>query len=143
MLRNRIFRDICLGHQRPCGKAITLPPVNIVHHRLANELVAANPGHNLGPDEPEHATCAEDTEADNAVDVVRQGLVDALAVGGWHKGREDEVDVAEAEEGGDGEGGLDGRVPVVGFAVAVEVDEAACDKNVDDGERVRDEATGG
>jgi hypothetical protein len=77
------------------------------------------------------------------VDVVWQGFVDALVVSGGYKGRDDKVDVAEAEEGGDRDGGLEGRVPVVGFAVAVEVDEGASDKDVDDGERVGDEANGG
>ncbi len=135
MLRNRIFRSACLG-QRPRGEAVALPSVNVVDHSLLNQLVTANPGQDLGPHKPVDTTRANDAKADNAVDVVGKALVDVLALGRRHKRRNDEVDVAEAEESGDGDGCLDRGVPVEFFAVAVEVDEAGGDKGVDDGEGV-------
>lgn len=66
-------------------------------------------------------------------------FVDALAVLGRDKGGDDEVDVAEQEENGDGKGRLERGVPVPGLSVAVEVDQSTGDEDVDDGERVRDE----
>lgn len=72
--------------------------------------------------------------------VVRQVVVDVL-VGRLRRdvGGNDEVDVGEQEEDGDGERGLDRRVPVVLFAVEVEVHETAGDEDVDNGERVGDD----
>ncbi len=128
--------------QRPGVKLRPLPPVNVVDDGFADELVAADPRQQLSPDDPVDATRKDDAEADDAVDVVGQGVVDALALLGRDEGGDDEVDVAEKEEDGDGEGRLERGVPVPRGAVAVEVDEGAGDEDVDDGERVRDEAGG-
>lgn len=71
---------------------------------------------------------------------VRHALVDVLAILGRRVGGEDEEQVAEEEEGHDGERGADGGVPAPFGAVDVEVDEADGDEGVDDGEGVGDEA---
>lgn len=71
---------------------------------------------------------------------VRKVLVDVLAIFGRNERRNDEVNVAEKEEGDDRVSGLDGRVPVPAGSVAVEVDKGTGDEDVDDGKRVGDEA---
>lgn len=71
---------------------------------------------------------------------VRELLVDVLVGSlGRDKGGDDEVDVGEEEEDGDGERRLEGRVPVVDVSVEVQPDEAKGDKRVDHGEWVRDD----
>jgi hypothetical protein len=74
------------------------------------------------------------------VNPVRKVLVDVLAIFRRNERRNDEVNVAEKEEDDDRVGGLDGRVPVPGGSVAVEVDKGSGDENVDDGKRVGNEA---
>lgn len=66
-------------------------------------------------------------------------VVDVLAFLRRHERRNNEIDVAEEEENDDGKGGANGRIPVPGLAVEVEVDEAQGNKCVDDGQGVRDE----
>lgn len=119
-----------------------LPPVNLVHHDLPLQPIPAQLRQQHRPDDPVHAACDDDADADDAVQVVRQRLVDAVAVRGRDEGRDRQVDVAEEEEDGDGEGGFYGRGPVPGRGVQVEVDEGAGDEDVDDGEGVGDYAGG-
>lgn len=93
-------------------KNMPLPAINIIHYNLALKRIIANLGENDGPNKPIDATSTDDTETDNAVEVIWQRLVHTLAVRRWNEGRNDEVDVAEQEEDGDGEGGVDRGVPV-------------------------------
>lgn len=77
--------------------------------------------------------------------VIGQTLIDVLARGRRHKGRDDEVDVRQKEEDYHGDGGAERWCPrrwlaVGGEGVEVEVQEAGCYEDVDDGERVRDYA---
>lgn len=67
-------------------------------------------------------------------------LVDVLAIFRRNERRNDEINVAEKEEDDDRVSGLDGRVPVPGGSVAVEVDKGSGDEDVDDGKRVGNEA---
>lgn len=117
-------------------KHIPLPAVYVINNDLSIQLVAADTGHDLGPDDPVQAADSNDPKRHHTVSVVRHALVDILVSLWWSIGSEDEEQVTEEEEYDDGEGGLDGRVPVPGFAVDVEVDETAGDKGVDDRERV-------
>lgn len=74
--------------------------------------------------------------------VVWQLLVDTLASIGRHVGSDDQVNIRQQEEDGHWEGCTDPRVPVgiLGAPVQVDIDQAARDKDVDDRERVRDQA---
>lgn len=71
---------LSLAAQRPGGEAAALPAVNVVSVGLADQLVAAEPGQQLGPNQPVHAAGTNDTKADDAMNVVRQVLVHVLAL---------------------------------------------------------------
>lgn len=121
-------------------EAVRLPAINLIDMSLANKPITTNLGKNDSPDEPVEGTRDQDSDTDNAVDVVRHALVLVLAgIVGSDEWCDHQVHVAEKEEDGDGEGRLDRRVPVVLCAVKVEMDETTSDKGVDDRERVRDE----
>lgn len=67
------------------------------------------------------------------MEVVGNVLVDALALLWGNKGSSDEIEVGETEDDGDGEGGADGGVEVGELGlVEVDVDEAQCNKEIDD-----------
>ena len=67
-------------------------------------------------------------------------LVDALSLFWGNKGRDDEVDVGEAKDDGDGESRFDGRPEVGEFAlVEVNIDETGGDEKVNDGEGIGDD----
>jgi hypothetical protein len=121
-------------------KHIRLPTINLVNDNLTSELIAAKLGENDSPEDPVDGTSNQNSDADNAVDIVGHALVDVLAVGRGDEGSDDKVDVAEHEEDGDWQSSLDRGVPVVLGAVEVEMDETTSDKGVDNGERVRNEA---
>lgn len=115
-------------------------PAIVVDEDLLAQLVAAELGQQLGPEQPVNTAGDDDGGADDAVQVVGQVIVDVL-VGRLRRDvrRDDEVDVGQQEEDGDGQRGLDRRVPVVLVAVQVEVHEAARDEDVDDSQRVGDD----
>jgi hypothetical protein len=117
-----------------------LPPINLVKARLPHQLILPQLRQNNRPDQPVNPAAGDDGDADDAVQVVRQGFVDGDAVLGRHKGCDDQVDVADEEEDCDGERGAEGRVPVVLLAVGVEPDEAEGDEGVYYGEGVGDYA---
>lgn len=122
-------------------EAVRLPAINLINMGLANKPITTNLGKNDSPDEPVEGTRDQDSDTDNAVDVVRHALVLVLAgIIGSDKWCDHQVHVAEKEEDGDGKGRLDRRVPVVLCAVEVEMDETTSDKGVDDRKRIRDEA---
>lgn len=73
------------------------------------------------------------------MDPVWQALVYTLPILGGHKRSHDQVYVAEEEKDDHGEGCLEGRIPVSCRPVAVQVNQPARDKRVDDGQRVRNE----
>ena len=133
---NIIMHSLANGLPR---EDVPLPTINAIDDDLALQLVATKLGKHDGPNDPIRTTGDENAEADNHVDPVRQGLVYG-AVGGRDPGGNDEVDVGEKEEDDNGEGRGEWRVPVPGLAVQVEVDETAGDEDVDDGERVGDDA---
>lgn len=138
-LLRRALRSRGLGLERACVEPVPLPAVNLVNDGLADKLVLANLGQYNSPDNPVQATSKDDTKADYTVNPVWQVLVDILTWGRLDERRNDEVYVAEEEEDGDWKCSFDWRVPVSFFPVEVEIDEAASDKGVDNGERVRDE----
>jgi hypothetical protein len=122
-------------------EAVRLPTINLINMSLANKLITTNLGKNDSPDEPVESTSNQDSDTDNAVNVVRHALVLVLAgIVRSDKWCDHQIHVAEKEEDGDGEGRLDRRVPVVLGAVEVKMDEATSDKGVDDRKRIRDEA---
>jgi len=122
-------------------EAVRLPAINLINMSLANKPITTNLGKNDSPDEPVEGTRDQDSDTDNAVDVVRHALVLVLAgIVGSDKWCDHRGHGAEKEEDGDGEGRLDRRVPVVLCAVEVEMDETTSDKGVDDRKRIRDEA---
>lgn len=100
----------------------SLPTIDLIVRSLPNELIATNLRQQNSPENPINSAAGNDAPADNAVEVVGQGFVDCVAVGGGHEGRDYEVDVAEEEEYCDGERGAEGRVPAVLIAVGVEPD---------------------
>ena len=124
--------------QRLSHESIPLPPVDLVHHHLAHQLVSSQLGEDHGPDQPVHAAGEDDGDARHAVRPIGQGLVDALAVRGRHEGGQDEVDVAQQEEDHHRQGRADGRVPVPRLAVEVEVHQSAGDEDIDNRQRIRD-----
>lgn len=119
---------------------MSLPPINIINHNLPLQCIPPNLGQHHCPDNPVHTSGCDNRDANDAVQVVGERLVHAVSIRGRHEGRNGEVDIAEEEEDGDGERGLDRRVPVVLGFVEVEVDEGAGDEDVDDGEGVGDYA---
>ena len=125
--------------QWPPEESIPLPAVDLIDNNLTNELILANLGQDLGPNDPVDTAREDDSETDDTVDPVGKIVVDVLALLRGNKGSNSEVDVAEHEEEDDGETGADGRVPVPGLAVEVEMDETAGDEGVDDSEGIRDE----
>jgi len=127
---------------RPLNEMAPLPPINLIETRFPNQLVLTHLGQTNRPNQPVDSAAGDDGNADDAVQVVGQGLVDGDAVLGRDEGRDHEVDVTGEEEDHDGEGCAEGRVPVVLLAVRVEPDEAEGDEDVDDGEGVGDYAGG-
>lgn len=128
---------------RPLDEMAPLPPINLIETRLPHQLILAQLGQHNRPHQPVKTTPSDDGDSDNAVQVVRQSLVNGNAVLGRHEGRDDQVDVADKEEDCDGEGGAEGRVPVVLLLVGVEPDQAEGDEGVYYGEGVGDYAGGG
>lgn len=120
---------------------VSLPPVNLVNNDLSLESIVAKFRQEHRPDNPVYAASRDDSNAHDAVQPVRQRLVDAVAIGRRHEGRNSQVDVAEQEENGDRERGFDRRVPLPRCPVEVEMDQGTSDEDVDDGERVRDDAS--
>lgn len=118
---------------------IPLPTIDIINNRRANKLVPTNLRQNNSPDQPVHTTSDENTQTDDDVDPVRQGLVYTGALRGDH-GCDYEVDIADEEEDDDGEGGGEGRGPLVFGAVEIEPEKTACDEDVDYREGVCDDA---
>lgn len=99
-----------------------LPAINIIHHDLPLKPIMPQLRQHDRPNDPIYATSDDDSDTNDAVEVVRQRLVHAVTVGGWYERRDRQVDVAEEEEDGDREGGFDGRIPLPGCLVQVEVD---------------------
>ena len=118
---------------------MSLPTINIIYNNFTMECVAPNLGQNNGPYNPVHSTSSNNTKPNHAMQPVRQCLVDAVTVTWRHKGSNDKVHIAEEEEDHDREGSAHGRVPVVLFLVQVDPRQTCGDKDVDDGERVRDD----
>jgi hypothetical protein len=125
---------------RSLNKMTAFPTINLIKARLPNQLILPQLRQHNRPNQPVNTAAGDDRDADDAVQVVRQGLVDRDAVLGRHEGRDDQVDVADEEEDCDGERGAEGRVPVVSLAVGVEPDEAEGDEGVYYGEGVGDYA---
>jgi hypothetical protein len=117
-----------------------LPPIDLIITRLPDQLILPQFRQHNRPDQPVQTATGDDGDADDAVQVVRQSLVDGDAVLGRHEWRDDEVDVADEEEDCDGERGAERRVPVVLLLVGVEPDETEGDKSVYYGEGVGDYA---
>ena len=130
----RIFRRI----SRHLDELVPRPSI-LPDNRLPLEPVPANAWDELSPEHPVDAACHEDGDTDYAVQVVRQALVDVLAVCGRDEWRDGEVHVREEEEDGDRESGLERREPLVLRAVDVQVDQGAGNEHVDDRERVGDD----
>lgn len=128
------------GPERLPNKDSPVPAIDIVDNSLPYQLVLADLGQQLRPDEPVHPAGEDDAEPDDAVDPVGQGLVYVLALLGRHEGGDDEVDVAEHEEYDDGQGRAEGRVPVPLVPLDVEPGKAGSDEGVDNGQRVGDKA---
>jgi len=117
-------------------------------HDMSFQRIPADLGQDLGPEQPVHGANAKDAQANHAVQVVRQALVDVLVAGGGNEGRDDEVDVGEEEEDRDGDAGAHRWLPGVdGLRVRrgrgvgpapVEGEETDGYEEVDDAEGVRD-----
>ena len=136
------------SERRICGdltlwslhKHVPGPSINFVDLLLLHKLVASDPWHNLCPNKPVDTTGEDDTEANDAVNPVRQIVVDVLALVRWAEGSNHEVDVAEEEEDDDRECCIDWGVPVAALPVEVKVDHTCSNESVDNSERVRDQA---
>lgn len=115
---------------------ISLPPIDSVNNDLTVKRVFSKLGQNNCPNYPVNTTGSNDAKANNAVKVVRQRLVNAVAVAGWHKRCNDEVDIAEEEEYGDRQRGLDRRVPVGLLLVEVQPRQTGGNEGIDDGKWV-------
>jgi hypothetical protein len=113
-------------------------PAVVPNNDLRVERVATEPGYNLRPEQPIHNPGHKDTDAHDAVKVVRKAFVDVLIPGWRHERSDGEIYIAEEEEDSDRKGGADWWVPVVLFSVQVEVYESAAHKDVDYRERIRD-----
>lgn len=127
----------------PLNKMAPLPTINLIETCLPHQLILAQLRQHNRPHQPIKTAASDDGDSDDAVQVVRQSLVNGNAVLGRHEGRDDQVDVADKEEDCDGEGGAEGRVPVVLLLVGVEPDQAEGDEGVYYGEGVGDYAGGG
>ena len=125
--------------QRLFSKVASLPAVNVVHIGFLHQFIVANLGQEDGPNQPVDTSGENDAEADNAMDPVRQALVYALTLLRRNEWGHDEVNVAEEVEDGDGQSGPDGRVPVPRGLVAIQVNQGSGNKDIDDGEGVRNE----
>jgi len=121
-------------------KHVSLPSIDVVNLHLPNQLVAANPGQDNSPEEPVDASSENDANTDNAVDPVGEAFVDVLSFLRRNEWCHGEVDITEEEEEDDRESGADGRVPVPGLAMKVEMDESASNEYIDNGERIGNEA---
>jgi len=130
------------GSSQPLPHKLSATPAMRIDRRLPDELVAPDPRQHHGPHEPVDGAGEQDRDADHAVQVVRDVLVDALSGVGRHERRHDEVHVAEQEEHDDGQRGAERRRPrrpVRRARVQVQVQQRARDEDVDDRQRVRDD----
>jgi hypothetical protein len=121
-------------------KMAPLPPIDLIEARLPDQLISSQLRQYNRPNQPVQTATRNYRDADDAVQVVGQSLVNGDAVLGRHEGCDDQVDVADEEKDRDGEGGAEGRVPVVLLLVGVEPDEAEGDEGVYYGEGVGDYA---
>lgn len=117
-----------------------LPAINLINNDLALKRVLSDFGQDHGPNHPVNTASSDYTKSDDTMKVVRQSFVNAVAITGWHKWRNDKVDIAEEEKNGNRQSGLDRWVPVVLLFVEIEPGQTRCYEDVDDGERVRDDA---
>lgn len=76
------------------------------------QLVSAKLGHDNCPNKPVHGAGKQETDTDDAVQVVRNRLVDALSIGGGNEGCRDQVKVRKVEDDDDREGCFDGGLEV-------------------------------
>ncbi len=111
---------------------VPLPTVNLVNDNLAVEGVFPKLGKNDCPNYPVDAASGNDAKTNNAMEIVRQCLVDAVAIAGRDEGCNDKVDIAEREEDGNRECSPDRGVPVVLLFMKVKPCKARCNKDVDD-----------
>lgn len=128
-----------LVRQRHTGEHTPLPAVELTDLSRAHKLILADARQQHGPDKPVDTASGKNADADDTVQIVGKVVVDAAALLWRHERRGDEVDVAEEEQARGGDGGAERRVPLVACRVPVDPQEAAGDKDVDHGERVRDD----
>lgn len=126
-------------HRHPCKDAPG--PAIGIHHRFLHQHVATEPWHQDRPYDVVQRPGAEQAKGHDAVQVVRQVLVHALAL--WrHVWSNHQVHVRQHEEDGDGQRCADSRLPKwkAGLAVHINPDKAGGDEHVDDGQRIGNEA---
>jgi predicted ATPase len=81
---------------------MSFPAINIVNNHLTVKRVVSDFRQHDGPNHPVNTTSGNDSESNNAMKIIRQSLVNAVVVTGRHERCNDEVDVAQEEEDGDG-----------------------------------------
>lgn len=118
--------------QRNTREDISLPAIQVADLGGPHELILADSRQQDSPDQPINTTSREDAESDDAVQIVRQVVVDALAIL-WRDERGcDEVDVAEEEQQCRRDCGAEWWIPLVACWVPVDPEETAGDEDVDD-----------
>lgn len=103
----------------------------------AFQLVPADPGQDVSPDDPVQEAESEDSPAGDGVRPVRQVHVRVAARWRLDEWNDEEEDVRGTEERGGAHSPQRGTLPV-GVWPDVQVDDAEGDDGVDDGERVGD-----
>jgi len=93
------------------------PPI-IAHITLPHQFITSNLRQNHSPYNPIYRPRKQDSNPDDTVKIIRERFIDVLTLVRRHEGSNNEVDVREEEEDGDGEGGSEGWFP--GLRVAVD-----------------------
>lgn len=101
----------------PARENIMTPPI-IAHITLPHQFITSNLRQNHSPYNPIYRPRKQDSNPDDTVKIIRERFIDVLTLVRRHEGSNNEVDVREEEEDGDGEGGSEGWFP--GLRVAVD-----------------------
>jgi len=95
------------------------PAVYVVHNHLSFEPIVTQLGKDNSPKNPVHATSEDDSNAYQAMQIVRQRFVHTVAIRRRHERRNSKVDVAKQEEDGNRQCGPDWWVPIPFLTVEV------------------------
>ena len=87
-----------MGLVRHLPENMSLPSIDFIDDLISLQSITSDLRQNYSPYKPIHAPSQNNADTNQAMKVVRQAFVNALAIRGWHEGCDDKINVAEQEE---------------------------------------------